>query len=124
MVEWSAAGEMLSRAAELIEERGWQQGATKPVELFCAATALEAAFLEGKYSVVDFNYARASLSRVVRVPLEPRAEAGESLAVPYWGRELMEWNDAPGRSEEEVIDAFTTASNRASNLSAKAESDG
>ena len=113
--EWAAASEMLARAGELVEERGFQQGAVTVVDQECVATALEHSFEEKDYSIVDFNYAREALSRVLGVEREPPPQ-GDLLAVPYWGSLLMEWNDAPGRTEEEVVDAFRDAADLADSL--------
>jgi hypothetical protein len=33
----------------------------------------------------------------------------DPLNVPYWGRNFMYWNDAPGRTEKEVLAAFDKA---------------
>ena len=76
--EWGGASNILRRAAQLIEERGWQQGAETPVAQECAATALERAFKEGDYSIVDFNYAFAALMLV----LKQQAEAAASGKAP------------------------------------------
>jgi hypothetical protein len=111
--EWLVASNILRRAGELVEERGFQQGALEEVPQECVATALEHAFEEGSYSIVDFNYAREAISQVLGVSREPDHEAGDPLAVPYWGRLLMEWNDAPGRTEAEVIEAFQEAARKA-----------
>ena len=111
--EWLAAGKILDRAARLIEEKGWQQGATEAVPQECIATALEHSFREKGYSIVDFNYAREALSRVLQIPRDPKAVPGDPLDVPYWGRHLMEWNDAPGRTKAEVLESLQSASGMA-----------
>jgi len=117
--EWLNASKMLSMAAQLIRKNGWQQGSLTAVYAHCAATALEAAFRQGKFSIVDFNYAREALSRTIHVAREPQKLANDRLEVPYWGRSFMEWNDAPGRTKEEVLKAFNDASNLAISLSKK-----
>jgi hypothetical protein len=123
VIEWRAASTMLDRARQLIELRGWQQGAISKVLPECAATALEHAFFENtrRYSVVDFNYAREALSRTIDVAREPVRIDDDLLAVPYWGRNLMDWNDKPGRTKSEVLKAFKNASNLALKLSKEAE---
>jgi hypothetical protein len=120
VVEWEAASQMLQEAADLTREVGWQQNATEEVEQVCVATAVERVFLRGDYSVVDFNYAREAISRHLGVPRDPAPEEGSPFPVPYWGRHLMERNDAPERTEEEVIAAFEAAAQMASDLRAEA----
>jgi hypothetical protein len=117
--EWSAAGKILDRAARLIEEKGWQQGAVEAVPQECIATALEHSFKEEEYSIVDFNYAREALSRVLQIPRDPIAVPGDPLDVPYWGRHLMEWNDTPGRTKTEVLESLQSAAGIALALSNK-----
>lgn len=108
--EWQAASDILTKAIELVQNKGWQQGEVEFTPRVCLATAIERAWQEKQYSLVDFNYAREALSRVLNVARDPEPLPGDQLAVPYWGRHLMEWNDAPGRTEEEVIDALRSAS--------------
>ena len=114
--EWMAASKILKRAADLIQDKGWQQGAVEPVPQHCLATALEGAFREGDFSIVDFNYAREALARVLHIEREPRPDPNDGLAVPYWGRGLMEWNDTSGRTMREVIAACRRASQLAHRL--------
>lgn len=114
--EWAAASRLLTRSADLVRERGFQQGAVVPVASVCMATALERAFEEGGYSIVDFNYAREALARVLDVPREPVVIAGDPLDVPYWGRDLMDWNDTPGRTGQDAIAAFEKAARTAIEL--------
>lgn len=107
--EWATAAKILDRAGKLIQEKGWQQGAVESTEHNCTATALENAWKESGGSLVDFNYARDALSSVIKLPREPAKLAHDPLAVPYWGRHFMEWNDAPGRTQEQVLAAFAAA---------------
>ena len=107
--EWQAAGDILKRAIELINKNGWQQGEIVPGPQVCLVTAIERAWREKKYSLVDFNYTREALSKILKVPREPETLPSDPLAVPYWGRHFMEWNDFPGRTKEQVIDALKAA---------------
>ena len=74
---------------------------------------------EGDYTIVDFNYTREALSRVLNVSREPEAIPLDTLDVPYWGRNFMKWNDEPGRRQEEVIDALKKAADLAEQLGQK-----
>ncbi len=115
--EWKAAGKILLAAKLLIEKRGWQQGAIQPTSHECAATALEHAFRQNKFSIVEFNYAREALARVLNIEREPQKFDNDPLDVPYWGRSLMDWNDASGRTKEEVVEAFKKATELSTRLS-------
>ena len=115
--EWKAAGDLLLAAKSRIEKQGWQQGAIKPTSRECVATALEHAFQKDRFSIVEFNYAREALSRTLKIEREPRKLEDDPLDVPYWGRLLMEWNDAPGRTKDEVLETFRNAAALAAQLS-------
>jgi hypothetical protein len=118
--EWLAASAILTRAGQLIRERGWQRGSPVPVAKECMATALEHAFREKDYTIVDFNYARDALARALNVPRDPQPLPNDVLDVPYWGRELMDWNDAHGRTEADVLNALSAAAQFALSRGAKA----
>jgi len=118
---WTSASEILRNAALLIEEKGLQQKEPLAVEEHCLATGLEAAFRTGEYSIVDFNYAREAVSRVIGVPREPEEIDGDELDVPYWGRNLMDWNDREGRTAEEVVDTLRKASSLAAEFAARTD---
>ena len=120
VAEWKAAAKLLKNARRLIERDGWQQGSTIDVRTNCVATALERALKESNYSLVDFNYAREALSQVLNVRRDPAKLKGDPRAVPYWGRELIDWNDKKGRTEREVLDLYARASALADSLSAEA----
>lgn len=107
--EWQAAGDILNRAIELVNKNGWQQGEILPSSKVCLTTAIERAWQEKKYSLVDFNYAREALSKTLKVPREPQPLPSDPLAVPYWGRHFMEWNDVPGRTKDQVIGTLKAA---------------
>ena len=117
MNEWSAAAEILDRARDLIEEHGWQQGATDAVQSHCLATALEASLRHTGHSMVDFNYAREALSQRLGIARNPSDGPQGGSEVPYWGGPLMEWNDTPGRSKREVVKELQAAAELARRLS-------
>lgn len=121
VAEWIAASKILLRAKMLIEERGWQQGVVGLTSRECMATALEHAFRENNFSIVDFNYAREALARTLNIGREPNKIDDDPLDVPYWGRPLMDWNDKPGRTEQEVLQAFEKASELSVLLSCQAK---
>lgn len=109
VTEWRSAKEILTRARELIVEKGWQQGSTVVIEKQCVATAMEDAWKELGRSLVDFEYSRDAISTAIELPRIPVTRANDPLDVPYWGRNLMYWNDKPGRTVEEVLAAFDKA---------------
>lgn len=115
--EWQTARKILLRAIDLVKQNGWQQRAVSTVPQDCLATSIERAYKEGDYTIVDFNYTREALSRILKVPREPEASPHDPLDVPYWGRNFMEWNDTPERKKEDVIDALRSAANLAEQLS-------
>ena len=117
--EWQSAERILLRAIDLVKQNGWQQGAIDTVSQECLATSIERAYKEGDYTIVDFNYTREALSRVLNVSREPEAIPLDTLDVPYWGRNFMKWNDEPGRRQEEVIDALKKAADLAEQLGQK-----
>ena len=103
----------------LLKKKAGNRGSAEPVPQECLATALEHSFRENEYSIVDFNYAREALSRVLQIPRDPLKLHGDPLDVPYWGRHLMEWNDAPGRTKSEVLESLQSAARMAFELSNK-----
>lgn len=73
------ASEILDKAADKIVECGWCRGVRRP--RVCAVNAMAAAVKDG--------FCHASLAL--------RQHLGLS------GRSVADWNDAPGRTQEEVI---------------------
>ena len=84
------ADETLRRAAKIIRERGWIQGTTSmsggPV---CAAGAISVVLGVHRWRVTEAHLLAASRAGV------PPERAGASG--------LTRWNDAPGRTVEEVL---------------------
>lgn len=119
--EWQTANRILLRAVDLVKQNGWQQSAISQVAQECLATSIEKAYKEGDYTIVDFNYTREALSRILNIPREPEANPHDQLDVPYWGRSFMEWNDAPGRKKEDVIDVLKSAADLAEQLAKKSK---
>ena len=117
--EWKAASRILRAAKSLIVERGWQQGAVEPTSRECAATALEHAFRQNHFSIVEFNYAREALARILKIEREPKQSDNDPLHVPYWGKSLMEWNDAPQTTKKQVLETFEDAAELSIQLSKK-----
>lgn len=127
--EWKAASQLLADAAEMIKINGWQQGAIEPVAQDCVTTALEKAFRKNEnLTLVDLNYARALINEQIGAKVAfPESgpvnfSASDEPAVPYWGIEYMDWNDAPGRTEGAVIEALLSASSQAQKLAEAAAS--
>jgi hypothetical protein len=84
--------EALAKAADLIEPEGaWRQGPSLRDGAQCAVNALAAATRQGQSwgAMIDFAYQAIGL------------DAG-SMA-------LSEWNDAPGRTQAEVVAALRQA---------------
>lgn len=99
--------DILEGAADLIETKGWTQQAAARDQYdhevrpwddsavsFCLIGALECAARtpEGFY-VTDYDIARKALQQ----------------AVPNDGAPLTVWNDTPGRTKEQVVEALRTA---------------
>lgn len=70
---------------------------------------LENAWKELGKTIVDFDYAREAMVKAIDVPRTPITTSSDPLNVPYWGRNLMYWNDKDGRTEKEVLQAFDQA---------------
>lgn len=110
VAEWQSAIEILQYAKAAIVKHGWQQGALSPVESECMATAMERGWSELNKSLVDFDYAKLAVDRAIGAPsLTSLTSADDPLSTPYWGRYYMYWNDAPDRTEAEVLSAFDKA---------------
>lgn len=92
--------EYLTKASNLLNEKGWTQGAmAKDINgqsvysespyavCYCAAGAI--------FATVPPNKSRSELVNLVRDAVNARS--------------LVEWNDLPGRTKEEVLAAFDKA---------------
>jgi hypothetical protein len=80
--EWKAASRILKKAVQLINQNGWQQGEVLPSSRECLATSIERAYESDQHTIVDFNYAREALSRVLQVDRDPKAISDDILDVP------------------------------------------
>lgn len=81
--------QVLLEAADLIEQRGWcQNSAQGPGGSICAAQALALA------AAYDFAFA---------------AQVGRKLLHTVGFRTVPKWNDAPGRTQDEVVAALRQA---------------
>jgi hypothetical protein len=80
--------DVLDDAADRLEREGWAPGVGGGGH--CALGAL--------YSVAGMTALRQRASRVL----------ADSLGLPYRYR-IADWNDAPGRTKQEVLDAFRLA---------------
>lgn len=87
--------EVLDRAAHIIEQRGWIQGDSEDCNGVCLTHAL---LLATDASSLRYN--------IVRAPLNT------ALGLPHLGSSLMLWNDAPGRTKDEVIKALRDTAER------------
>ena len=88
-----SVADVLHRAADLIERRGWRQGAARMSNrhCYCALDALEAVCSDRPGQVAAFS---------VLI---------DTLGVSS----LTGWNDTPGRTKAEVVAAFRDAAERA-----------
>jgi len=85
--------DVLDDAADLLEREGWIQGAATAPEGYCVEGAIEAVTGQSVALVSprdDASDAESALRRIV-------------------GRRAYQWNDAPGRTKPEVLDAFRAA---------------
>lgn len=102
--------ELLNKAADLIEERGWNQGDYRsPVGALCAIGAIITANDEARGihpETIEFNL----WSTPVREAVETLAKQldQEPLVPPY----VMNWNDTPGRTATEVVSMLRKAALR------------
>lgn len=104
--EWRSASEIIELAKAKIEEGGWYQVEAVPGAA-CMTTALESSWRELDKTLVDWDYARMAVNQALDAPqLASLSNAEDPLSTPYWGRYYMYWNDAEGRSEEEVLGAL------------------
>ncbi|MDX2385124.1 hypothetical protein GOD60_14125 [Sinorhizobium medicae] len=110
VAEWQAAQEILEDAKVKVES-GWYQNeppAGGP-RTYCMSTAMQQALIDQNKTMVDFDYAKLALNNAIEAPPTLPTSADDPLSVPYWGRFFVYWNDAPGRTKEEVVQAFEEA---------------
>jgi hypothetical protein len=84
------AGEVLAKAADLIEARGWIQQEFETPHGVCALGAMQ----------------RITYGFEIRMECEDRARLALETEI---GEAITIWNDAPGRTKEEVVTALRNA---------------
>jgi len=100
--------DVLEAAADLLESKGWQQGAfdnaVNPDDstAFCALGAIRA--VTG-YSLAKRNYIRDGDYALYRERYRYTLQASVALGAKV-GLDVPAWNDRPGRTAEEVIDVM------------------
>ena len=107
--EWRSVAEVVEFARRKIHDGGWYQvEAISGLE--CLATALQKSWMELGKSLVDWDYTRLAINVAINAPpWSSLRRDGDPLSIPYWGRYYMYWNDANGRTVEEVIEALDRA---------------
>ena|SRR6266487_1341133 len=91
----------LQRAKALLLTGGWQQGASGPAGgPHCIGAAVVDAI--GLYEKVDGKFSPTTAQ------LQTRDAAFSRLNEVTWGS-FISWNDAPGRTKEEVLSALDQA---------------
>lgn len=116
--EWEIAGKLLASAREHLANVGWQASPTGIDVRSCMAMAVETAFRRSDATISGFDYARAALLKEIGSH-GSESRNGNPDAIPYWGADLVKWNDAPNRTAEEVIAAFERAEAYCRSRSAK-----
>jgi hypothetical protein len=89
--------QVLNRAADLIEENGWFQKDSFG-RCLCAAYAINQARREGPYPVSQEREALTTLLAHLGI-----VEQFKPIL------RVVTWNDAPGRTQQEVVDALRGA---------------
>jgi hypothetical protein len=84
--------QVLLDAASLIEQKGWCQGSAMMDDASCAAWAIT----QAARNLSQYDYGLAE-------------HVGNRLARIVGARSIPFWNDAPGRTKEEVIAAMRAA---------------
>lgn len=100
--------QVLQDAAEVLERDGWDQGEYVTANGYCALGALGKATDELKPSAFTGKLVFAGA-----MSDNPAASAATLAFLESMGwcdhDEVPDWNDAPGRTKQEVIDAFHLA---------------
>lgn len=107
--EWAIAAKLLVNARDHLAAVGWQAAPASGSVLGCVCTALEATFRKSDATLAGFDHARAALLKVTGNQHSNESRGGSSDSVPYWGIDLVRWNDTPNRTAEEVLGAFDRA---------------
>lgn len=88
----------LDKAADLIDQHGWFQVGGDPSHRFCALVAIRAAAPQlTPHQIALREAACVALARYVELDID-RIQSG-----------IIRWNDAPGRTQEEVTAALRGA---------------
>ncbi|MDP9224133.1 MAG: hypothetical protein M3P18_09810 [Actinomycetota bacterium] len=88
--------DVLDDAADLLERKGWIQEAEKSPEGFCSLGAL--------------IHTRSLVRWEAAARLAKNVTPGASIHLI--SRSITDWNDAPERTKQEVLDAFRAAAKR------------
>ena len=77
-------------------------------------TALEASFIGSGLSLTSLEMAKAAFRSVAQIENGVSGKEDlDPLEVRYWGLDFMNWNNAAGRTKEEVLQALSKASSLA-----------
>lgn len=93
--------DVLHRAADILGEWGWCQGAAQRGDSFCALGAIF-------FAATGQKPASVSLDRAEETPLYWRARAAFSQVAPA----LARWNDQPHVTKEKVVAKLREAAER------------
>lgn len=107
-----SAADVLRRAAEVLDERGWAQTDYEDIDgCVCALGALSVVVYGDPYPPDDDL--RVAVEAVALGALEAHLKIGFDRPA-YAGEAVAKWNDAMGRTVDEVKAAFLAAAERAS----------
>jgi hypothetical protein len=107
--EWEIAAKLLVDARDQLAAAGWQAAPATVGERLCMAMAVEVAFRRSDATLAGFDHARAALLKETGIQSGNESRGGSSESIPYWGVDLVRWNDVPNRTADEVLAAFDRA---------------